>query len=473
MKLFISIFLLLFTLTLLSASTKIMLLGDSITYDDAYIDHPSLGGGSPRPASLRHGYRNHLWYLLRDSQYQVDFVGSQIAGTDIVPIFDPDNEGYPGETSNDIADKTYNLLVDNPADIILLYIGANDWSDDVSGITRILNNIDYYERDYYHPVKVIIARIANRRTPQSWMTHLNKNIQRLVNQRKLDNDDIYIVDMEYNAEINYPNDFQDRTHPNDLGYSKIANAWFKVLQNILPKPEPLNPLIQPFVERFYTTILQRQGDEEGIRYWIEKLSTHTLSASDLARGFINSDEFKNENTDNQTFIVTLYHAFFNREPDITGLTYWETKLENDVSRFNVLNGFLYSSEFYTLAQSYNIEAVAPSELFVTRFYTKALDRDPEENGLKYWLDKLRTYQTTARGIAKAFFFSDEFIMKQVSNEEYLILLYRTLLDREPDTGGLERWDIKLQEGLSREKVLNSFIYSSEFKALARLYNIRL
>ena len=67
------------------ASTRIMLLGDSITYDDAYLDHPELGGNTPRPASERHGYRNHLWYLLKDAQYDVDFVGSRIAGTDITP----------------------------------------------------------------------------------------------------------------------------------------------------------------------------------------------------------------------------------------------------------------------------------------------------------------------------------------------------------------------------------------------------
>ncbi len=46
---------------------RIMLLGNSITYDDFY--------GDPRPATLRTGYRSHLWHLLIDSGYNVDFVG--------------------------------------------------------------------------------------------------------------------------------------------------------------------------------------------------------------------------------------------------------------------------------------------------------------------------------------------------------------------------------------------------------------
>lgn len=217
---------------------RIMLVGDSITYDDAYIDHPN-----PRPTSLRNGYRNDLWYKLDEGGYWVDFVGSRIAGEAIIPAFDPDNEGYPGETSYDIADKIYNKLVQNPTDIILLYIGANDWSESTAGINEILNNIDSYERDYYHHVKVILARIANRQTYQPWMTQLNYNIQTLANQRIINGDDIYVVDMEYSAGINYSTDFQDPTHPNDVGYAKIAGVWYDALKKFIKPSDKYSWLI--------------------------------------------------------------------------------------------------------------------------------------------------------------------------------------------------------------------------------------
>ena len=223
--------------TQIYATTKIMLLGDSITYDDAYRDHPELGGSAPRPASLRNGYRNDLWYLLNDAGFSVDFVGSRKAGSAIVPPFDPDNEGYPGETSHGIANMIYGKLVENPADIILLYIGANDHSDSVSYINKIFNQIDDYERDYHHHIKVLVARIVNRRSHNEWMSSLNRHIQSLANQRISNGDDIVVVEMEHSAGINYPKDFQDRTHPNDVGYNKIAKAWFNTLKNYL-KPSP-------------------------------------------------------------------------------------------------------------------------------------------------------------------------------------------------------------------------------------------
>ena len=213
------------------ASTRIMLLGDSITYDDAYRDHPELGGSTPRPASERHGYRNHLWYLLKDAQYDVDFVGSRIAGTAITPSFDPHNEGYPGYTSYQIANLVYTKLEKNEPDIILLHIGSNDWSDSISGVDDILDEIDQYEQNYNHPIKVILAQIINRREPLKVFTRFNINIQDLVNSRIKSGDDIVLVDMEHDAGLNYArSNFQDRTHPNDRGYEKMANLWFKVLK---------------------------------------------------------------------------------------------------------------------------------------------------------------------------------------------------------------------------------------------------
>ena len=119
-----------FTFALFS-QTKIIPLGDSITYDDAYRDNPDLGGTHPRPASQRYGYRGFLWYKLKDAKFDVDFVGSRSAGSAIVPPFDPDNEGYPGEKSAFIADHVYHFLQLNPADIVLLHIGSNDWSSSV------------------------------------------------------------------------------------------------------------------------------------------------------------------------------------------------------------------------------------------------------------------------------------------------------------------------------------------------------
>jgi len=134
-----------FSLNLLHAADtnttiRIMPLGDSLTYDNTYADDEK-----PRPAGKRTGYRSHLWYMLKDANYTADFVGSQRAGQNIKPPFDPDNEGHPGWTSFEIAEKVYNSLIVQQPDIILLHAGTNDHTTTPSGVESILNQIDYYE----------------------------------------------------------------------------------------------------------------------------------------------------------------------------------------------------------------------------------------------------------------------------------------------------------------------------------------
>ena len=115
-----------------------------------------------------------------------------------------------------------------------MHIGSNDWSDSVSGVNDILNEIDQYEQNYNHHIKVLLAQIINRREPLKIFTRFNINLQDLSSSRIKSGDDIVLIDMEHDAGLNYHiSDFQDRTHPNDRGYEKIANLWFQSLKKAL------------------------------------------------------------------------------------------------------------------------------------------------------------------------------------------------------------------------------------------------
>jgi acyl-CoA thioesterase-1 len=228
MKKYILIFIISMVSLMANGATRIMPLGDSITFDDAY---------NPKPDRLKASYRSFLWYKLQDAGYQIDFVGSLKTGWDLRPSFDGDNEGHPGWTSYDIAGHIYGFLQRNPADIVLLMAGANDWSESVDGIESTLDEIDRYESNYHHHIKVILARIPNREGhSQDWMSNFNRNLQNMANWRVSNGDDIYVIDLEYGAGIDYDHDFQDPTHPNDTAYRKIANVWYDALKRVLPKP---------------------------------------------------------------------------------------------------------------------------------------------------------------------------------------------------------------------------------------------
>jgi len=113
------------------------------------------------------------------------------------------------------------------------------------------------------------------------------------------------------------------------------------------------------------------------------------------------------------------------------------------------------------------------EDFVKRMYVKALGREAEEGGLKYWSEELREGRKTAVFVARFFFDSPEFKSKNLSNEEFLKRVYETIMDREPDQEGYEYWLGRLnRKEVSRNDVVDMFVDAPEFKAVAERYGIK-
>jgi hypothetical protein len=257
---YILFLLLLFPLTFNPTNTfaecrviRIMLLGDSITYDNH--------SGDTRPSSLRTSYRQPLWLSLQMAGYSVDFVGSRVAGEAAVPSFDPDNEGYPGWTAEDIALNVYDFLTDSPADIVLLHIGTNKLTTDPYFIEFILDEIDRFELNNSQTVRVVLARIINRSTYSAATTQFNDNVQAMAQRRMEEGDHLTVVDMEDGAGIDYRleplGDMYDNLHPNDTGYEKMAAVWMETLIDLLPVCDQGTPAFFFYPSSLFVTV---QGD---------------------------------------------------------------------------------------------------------------------------------------------------------------------------------------------------------------------
>ncbi len=111
------------------------------------------------------------------------------------------------------------------------------------------------------------------------------------------------------------------------------------------------------------------------------------------------------------------------------------------------------------------------EDFVTRFYQKVLNREPDTAGLQDWTNQLVSGTKSGADIAKGFIFSAEFTNRNTSNSDYLTILYQAFFNRDPDTSGFNSWIDKLDKGTSRESVLDGFLNSLEFSNLCADYGI--
>lgn len=268
-----------------------------------------------------------------------------------------------------------------------------------------------------------------------------------------------------------------------------------VYKNMPNSEPPVNEeKVREFVRRLYNLCLDREPDEAGIDSWTALLVNREKTGTEVASGFIFSDEFKNKNYCNSCYVKQLYKAFLNREYDDAGLQVWTDILASGKNREYVFNGFVLSEEFKGICADYGIEygngindnvpgtmpngdcqgcgAKDNTVQFVTRLYNVCLDRDPDEAGLETHCSLLRSHTCSCSEIAYGFIFSEEFINKGFDDATYVEYLYRALMDREADEGGRDFWVGQMAQGATREDIFNGIVLSDEFTNLCNKYGLR-
>ncbi len=112
--------------------------------------------------------------------------------------------------------------------------------------------------------------------------------------------------------------------------------------------------------------------------------------------------------------------------------------------------------------------------FVGHLYTLVLGREAEQEGLDAWSEALCNKKSSGVDIGYGFVFSDECKERNLSNEEFVEILYKTFLNRPSiDEEGKEAWVSQLDAGVEQEKVFEGFIYSPEFAHICDAYGIQM
>ena len=252
-----------------------------------------------------------------------------------------------------------------------------------------------------------------------------------------------------------------------------------------PEPEPWEDpeTVEGFVHRLYYHCFGREADQAGLNDWVNRLSTRSENGGQVAYGFFFSEEFTNLNLSNEAYVEVLYQVFLGRDSDASGKQYWMSKLENGMSRLYVMNGFSASDEFTALCNRCGFESgsVPSTQMrdqnegvtaFTARMYTQALGRSYDESGLNDWCGRIiKQGWSPYRVATEGFFHSQEFANRNLSDEEFVKVLYETFLDRAYDEVGLKGWVGRLHNGESRDTVIAGFANSREFANLMAKYGL--
>jgi len=239
---------------------------------------------------------------------------------------------------------------------------------------------------------------------------------------------------------------------------------------------------EAFVTRLYEKMLGRTPDKGGLEGWTNVLLSHKEDAAKVVWGFVHSDEFKAMKLNNEDYTEILYHTCLNRESDENGLAAWADLLDGGFSRDYVLHGFIESKEFTQICTDYGIvrgniiltenrDKNDQVTKFVRRCYNVFLDREPDEKGLNEWTGVILKNKEEARKVPYGFVFSKEMNRKNLSDEAFVTILYKGILDREPDGKGLSEWVKVLENGETRQHIFEGFVQSKEFTKLLSGYGL--
>nr|WP_306292959.1 SGNH/GDSL hydrolase family protein [Streptomyces tsukubensis] len=186
---------------------RLMPLGNSITW----------GVGSPSGNS----YRDFLGNKLASEGHSLDFVGSVRNGS----MSDPDNEGHSGWRIDQIAGIADSVLARHRPNVITLEIGTNDLNGGyqvptaADRLSALIDQITRAAPDATVLVGTVI--VSTSATEEATRPAFNAKLPGIVQAKQAAGEHVRLVDMSALT----PADLSDALHPNDSGFSKMADAF--------------------------------------------------------------------------------------------------------------------------------------------------------------------------------------------------------------------------------------------------------
>lgn len=206
-----------------------------------------------------------------------------------------------------------------------------------------------------------------------------------------------------------------------------------------------------FVTKLYRDVLGREGEEEGIAYWFNKL-LHGASRAEVARGFLNSDEYQ------QNLIRGFYRALLGREPGDHEVQFWLDELRKHGSEARVLAGIAGSLEFSARHPGGDAE-------FLTALFRELLGREIEPEALRFWLSRLAATGSRAQ-VSLEIIQSEEFLRLLINEPSERfggnVGWYQAYLKRAAEAAGVSFWLFILQHSRTWRDVQVGILASAEY-----------
>ncbi|KXG52079.1 Esterase, SGNH hydrolase-type, subgroup [Penicillium griseofulvum] len=196
-----------------------MPLGGSVTY----------GSGS----TDGNGYRRTLQETLILDGYTVEMVGSRKAGS----MENNSNEGWRGFRIDQVTNKAKTSVPRFLPNLFTVNVGSNDCIQDyqIETAGERMSDMLEYQWTMSRSTVVLSTLLPNLdREVEDRVRCVNEQFRELVKVKEADGRRIVLVDM-HGADGPRIGDLVDGTHPNDVGYKKMAMIWRRGIHEAIRK----------------------------------------------------------------------------------------------------------------------------------------------------------------------------------------------------------------------------------------------
>jgi hypothetical protein len=207
-----------------------------------------------------------------------------------------------------------------------------------------------------------------------------------------------------------------------------------------------------FLAALYQDLLGRTADASGRAHFRRQLVGGT-SRETVATAVLGSDEYRGN------LVRQLYQQYLHRPAGATEVAKRVAALRQGQRTEDLLTAVLGSAEYYRRAVS-----VGPDEPprdvatpYVTALYRQVLRREPDAGGLAHWVQFLN-HGGTREAVVRGFWESAEHRGLQVDQ------LYATYLHHPADAQSRVLWVNQLRAGLSEADVTQAILLSPEYAA---------
>ncbi|MBP9738512.1 DUF4214 domain-containing protein [Candidatus Saccharibacteria bacterium] len=153
--------------------------------------------------------------------------------------------------------------------------------------------------------------------------------------------------------------------------------------------------------RYYEATFARKPDNNGLKYWTQKLAGDRTKPSRVAAIMIESNEANYGQMSDEDFVAKLYQSVLGRNGDTGGIAYWKGQLTSKKKTRDEAVAYFAKVKGITTAQAQAKMGRPDNKQFVEEMYIGLFGRDVDSKGLVYWKGQLDT-KKRSRGDVMAY-----------------------------------------------------------------------